>query len=365
MKDGDVPPTDSNLSSKVCRLTTSGITTLPISRSTLNGKVITNSPPLTNNTIPTSRPVAPPNNQMPSTSNNIVTTQAENSLSGAIRIRNREHARNTRLRKKAYIEELKLTLNEVSARYDAKVKEHKAEEERDLEVRNVRYQVMEEFLKLRASGSDTNFAKLLARWALILDDGFTLTLPKIEYRTVVENDALGQVLRGAAECLEDASKIASFVNALFSSNNPLSKNLVTTCYLYDRKNLVMDRDIAVLEWTGITLGAMAQGAISELKVKGHMKATFNSVSNKLINAELLFDTGSVISYISNFMHIHEVNQSTNKSSPNVSLASDMRPGTSEGNGICANVTIASHEGDYSSDEEYKTIPSRKKRILFR
>ena len=95
------------------------------------------------------------------------------------RDRNREHARNTRLRKKAYVEELKRTWTELVAQRDASDLEKRHEKQRDLEVLEVCYRVMEEFLKLRARESESS---LLARWVAILEDGFTLTLPKTEYR---------------------------------------------------------------------------------------------------------------------------------------------------------------------------------------
>jgi len=276
------------------------------------------------------------------------------------RDRNREHARNTRLRKKAYVEQLKLTLTEMVARRDAREFETKQKEQRDSEVREVRYRVMEEFLKLRASGSDANFANLLARWTAILEGGFTLTLPKTEYRLMVENGSntqtgvhvSAQVLRGAAECLEDASKITSFISTFVSSNNTALNSIVTMSYICDRKRFMMDGDIAMLDWSGLTSGAITQGAMSELNVQGRMKATFNPVSNKLICAELLFDTGTVPFYVNEFMHTQQVNQSTNGSSLNNLLDSVLPSVTSEVNGMSANVTITS---DSSSDDHYQSI----------
>jgi len=299
------------------------------------------------------------------------------------RDRNREHARNTRLRKKAYVEELKRTLTELVAQRDAQDLEKRHEKQRDLEVREVRYRVMEEFLKLRARGSDVN---LLARWVAILEDGFTLTLPKTEYRTMVENHssgmkrqvpldsgsnvktevcAPGQVLRGATECLEDASKVASFINTL-GSNNSHSNNLVTMAYLCDRKNFMMDGVNATLDWSGSTSGATSQGAISELSVNGYMRATFSPASNKLICAELLFDTGGISSFLDTSVHNQQVNQSTNGNTTNNSctaetdalLDSVLPPVTSEVNGMSSNVTIISYEkGDSSSDEDYNAQPN--------
>jgi len=272
------------------------------------------------------------------------------------------------------VEELKRTLTELVSQRDAQDLERRHEKQRDLEVREVRYRVMEEFLKLRARGSEAN---LLARWVAILEDGFTLALPKTEYRTMVESQRmvtppdssetqeLGQVLRGATECLEDASKVASFINNLTSANKPLSNNTVTMSYLCDRKHFIMDGTSAVLDWTVSTSGATTQGAKSEFTQKGCMRATFSPASNKLICAELLFDTGNVSSYLNQFSQYQTVNNPCTKSitydnscttDTDALLDSVLPPVTqSEVNGMTSNVAIISYEkGDSSSDEDYTT-----------
>ncbi len=179
------------------------------------------------------------------------------------RDRNREHARNTRLRKKAYVEELKRTLTELVTARDAAEIERRHEKQRELEVREVRYRVMEEFLKLRARGSESN---LLARWVAILEEGFTLTLPKTGYRDMVQSgtvltrqvsrssvggggatepisDPTVQVLHGATECFDDASKLAAYLQSLVTAGS------VIQSYSCDRKKFMMDGINAMLEWT--------------------------------------------------------------------------------------------------------------------
>ena len=179
------------------------------------------------------------------------------------RDRNREHARNTRLRKKAYVEELKRTLTELVTARDAGELERRHEKQRELEVREVRYRVMEEFLKLRARGSEAN---LLARWVAILEDGFTLTIPKTDYRNMVQTqniisrqvsttsvngtmdslvDPTLQVLRGATECFDDASKIATFLQSVATGT-------IVQAYNCDRKKFMMDGINAMLEWSHTT-----------------------------------------------------------------------------------------------------------------
>lgn len=227
------------------------------------------------------------------------------------RDRNREHARNTRLRKKAYVEELKRTLTELVNQRDQAEVERRHEKQRDLEVREVRYRVMEEFLKLRARGSEQN---LLARWIAILEDGFTLTLPKADYRKMacdggmvrrvssenqqcllnsVPNDMSKQVLRGANQSFEDASHVASLMESTLMGTG------VRMYYHCDRAHFMMDGIKAVLEWTLKATPQNADVNAPSFILKGCMRATFSPASNKLTCAELLFDTGAVIAQLKN------------------------------------------------------------------
>ena len=192
------------------------------------------------------------------------------------RDRNREHARNTRLRKKAYVEELKKTLTDLVTQRDASELEKRHEKQRDLEVREVRFRVMEEFLKLRARGSEAN---LFARWIAILEDGFSLTLPRTDYRQMVgpkivlpnqsdllrsaadtavncdHTNASVQVLKGPMECMDDALKLHHFVNSLGRIGSGRSQNSVKCIFTCDKNNFMMDGVNAFLEWTLVTSGA--------------------------------------------------------------------------------------------------------------
>lgn len=207
------------------------------------------------------------------------------------RDRNREHARNTRLRKKAYVEELKRTLTELVAQRDAAEFEKRQAAQRELEQREVRFRVIEEFLKLRGR-NEPNFA----RWAAILEDGFSLTLPVTSFRKMVATGAgneFGQVLDGVTNAMADASNLAEFLRSLGNkTEEPISLQ-----YHCDRKNFFMDDCNAVLEWEASTVGAVKCGAKAELTFKGSFRGKFSPASNKLINALISFDTGLVVSQV--------------------------------------------------------------------
>ena len=169
------------------------------------------------------------------------------------RDRNREHARNTRLRKKAYVEELKRTLTALVAQRDATELEKRHSAQRELEQREVRFRVVEEFLKLRGR-NELNYA----RWAAILEERFTLTLPNTDYRETVPNERgqFEQKLSGVSQVMDDSNMLAGFLQGLGKGNH--GHDNVVFVFDCDRKNFFMDNCTAVLNWTATTHGAMQQ-----------------------------------------------------------------------------------------------------------
>jgi len=220
------------------------------------------------------------------------------------RDRNREHARNTRLRKKAYVEELKATLSALVSQRDAAEMEKRHASQRELEQREVRFRVLEEFLKLRGR-NEAN----AARWAAILDEKFSLTLPVVNFRQMVHsNDSSHrnhnalheQVLNGVAEVMNDSTLCSSFLQTLGKRGH---SEVITLAYNCERHNFFMDNCTAVLDWTATTHGASEQGI--ELIVKGHTRAKFCPASNKLISVVMSFDTGAVVSQVNLIKKVKE------------------------------------------------------------
>lgn len=167
------------------------------------------------------------------------------------RDRNREHARNTRLRKKAYVEELKRTLTELVAQRDAVELEKRQSAQRELEQREVRFRVIEEFLKLRGR-NESNFA----RWAAILEDGFSLTLPISDLNKMMRGEVAPgceQTINGVSDVMADANVFASFLESMGSRNGT-----VACQFQCDRQQFFMDGCQAVLEWTATSVGAVAK-----------------------------------------------------------------------------------------------------------
>jgi len=212
------------------------------------------------------------------------------------RDRNREHARNTRLRKKAYVEELKATLSALVSQRDAAELEKRHSSQRELEQREVRFRVLEEFLKLRGRNEVND-----ARWAAILEEKFTLTMPVVNFREMVHSNDIThrnanalheQVLTGVTEVMNDSSLCSMFLQSLGKQGN---SELIIFAYNCDRHYFFMDNCTAMLDWTATTHGASEQGI--ELIVKGHVRAKFCPASNKLISVVMSYDTGAILSQV--------------------------------------------------------------------
>lgn len=213
------------------------------------------------------------------------------------RDRNREHARNTRLRKKAYVEELKATLSALVAQRDATDVERRHASQRELEQREVRFRVLEEFLKLRGRNEPNP-----ARWSAILEDKFHLTLPITDFRDMVHrnredyNKSHEQVVTGVPDLMEDSSLCSVFLQKLLGKG---ATEIVTLSYNCDRNDFFMDNCKATLDWTATTGQRLPlDGGVSTVFVlKGQIQAMFCPASNKLISAVVRFDTGAIASQI--------------------------------------------------------------------
>lgn len=229
------------------------------------------------------------------------------------RDRNREHARNTRLRKKAYVEELKRTLTEIVAQRDAAELEKMHSTQREREQREVRFRVMEEFLKLRGR-NELN----AGRWVAILEDGFTLTLPRTNFRQMVDGDNsplegidgnaiagrsdLEQVIRGAGPVMEDSQYLSNFLQTIGSTDHSFQAPQIQIIYTCDRKKFFMDGNVAFMDFLATTVGAVNKGLHREIVFKGSMRSLFSPASNKLISVDITFDTGVIMNQLEHLVH---------------------------------------------------------------
>jgi len=205
------------------------------------------------------------------------------------RDRNRKHARNTRLRKKAYVEELKQTLNELVAQRDSAAAEQQQNRQREIEQREVRFRVLEEFLNLRGRNEGDS-----SRWSAILAPSFSLSLPLTPFQAMVSTTQTirEQTLEGAEEVMEDSCHFAAFLQTL--GNNPSIAVPISIEYQCDRKDFMMDGCDAVLAFNAQSVGAVSKGAATELNFSATVRAHFCAESNRLRSTSMMFDTGTIV-----------------------------------------------------------------------
>lgn len=223
------------------------------------------------------------------------------------RDRNREHARNTRLRKKAYVEELKRTLTELVAQRDTADLDRRHEAQRNQEQREVRFRVMEEFLKIRGRNEPN-----ASRWVAILEDGFAFSLPRTPFRRMADggeplanhaDTAAGtpsladQTLCGAAAVMEDSRYLAAYLQSIGGSAAAAGSSQVKIAYRCERTQFFMDGNVAFMDFDASTAGAVAKGTNAEAVFKGSMRASFSPASNKLISVHLQFDTAAFLQQV--------------------------------------------------------------------
>ena len=181
------------------------------------------------------------------------------------RERNRVHAKNTRLRKKAAVDEMKQKLSELVAQRDSA----KALDERQALIRkqnkDVRFLVIESFVK-QLEGK-ANFG----RWRALLKDDVSVLYP-------CQKDA--SPTEGADNVMEVGSGLILSLRALAEDDNLL------VSYDCDRKSLLMDDSTAVVNIT-----AKFHTPMGIKYMRGSFRATFCVHTNKIQSATFVLDTG--------------------------------------------------------------------------
>lgn len=121
------------------------------------------------------------------------------------RNRNREHAKNTRLRKKAYVLKLKALVERISRQKEVEEAERRALGVRIYETHNIRKQVVHTYFNYRAA-NERNHSK----WADILDETFLLVIPITPYRSFHKGDIVNntRVVRGIHGAISESASLS-------------------------------------------------------------------------------------------------------------------------------------------------------------
>lgn len=179
----------------------------------------------------------------------------------AQRDRNKEHARNTRLRKKAYIDTLKATLMEMVDQRDANLRQVALDAQRQAQHRQVRWQVLQTFLGMRGrAGPTTSYSQdEYAGWAALLEDEFTLSRPGSFQKDAdgAYAEAATVVLDGVVPAMSDPNE-ANRVIRECGRGIPAKSACIEFTYSCDQSTMLMDGCTCVINWSGSTHDAVSK-----------------------------------------------------------------------------------------------------------
>merc|ERR1711957_609592 len=205
----------------------------------------------------------------------------------ANRDRNREHARNTRLRKKAYLETLKCTVNELCTERDTLVTERAGAATILVEMNNTRTEVLMSFFALRSANE-----KRRQLWASILDESsFACILPVTPYRSFpaseVQVSKCQRTILGIDGMMSDTASLHVLLNTLVDRSRFPNASIAFRYTLVTEEAVVAGNQM-MARWVMQTLNATQCGARTEVSKQGMLCCKFNS-AHKIVGLELMFD----------------------------------------------------------------------------
>lgn len=205
----------------------------------------------------------------------------------ASRDRNREHARNTRKRKKAYLEELKSTVDQLCRERDSLVSERAAAAKSMVEIHNTRIEVLMSFFALRVANE-----KNRELWSSILDETcFTSTMPITPYRSFpayeVQASKCQRYIQGIDGMVADTASLHVLFNSLVDRKK-FPEGKVEFRYSLVTDDAVVSGGQMLARWVMKTTNATELGAQVDVSKQGMLCGRFNS-AHKITSIDLMFD----------------------------------------------------------------------------
>eukprot|EP00598_Pedospumella_elongata_P000703 CAMPEP_0184968048 /NCGR_PEP_ID=MMETSP1098-20130426/1219_1 /TAXON_ID=89044 /ORGANISM="Spumella elongata, Strain CCAP 955/1" /LENGTH=843 /DNA_ID=CAMNT_0027489601 /DNA_START=82 /DNA_END=2613 /DNA_ORIENTATION=+ len=208
-----------------------------------------------------------------------------------VRAKNREHAKNTRLRKKNYIETLKDNIKDVSTTRDVREKDRKLALGKIADQNASRKRTISTFFSCRAS-MDTS----LEAWNNILTSDFTCVIPVTPYRSYPPHQVFDgrRQLVGAAGMVYDTLSMYAMLYSTLKLRPGPTTDLPKIKMVFDasQDSGIMQDTRYMCRWSMRTDGMMANGAPFELHQTGMLAAEFAEDGAKLRHVELTTDVMS-------------------------------------------------------------------------
>ncbi|CAM9556607.1 unnamed protein product [Chrysoparadoxa australica] len=215
------------------------------------------------------------------------------------RDRNREHARNTRLRKKAFVESLKQQVFELQTDRDKESREAQIKEVRESEEKMQRKFTVQIFLQLQCAGERDR-----SKWEVVLDEGCALRMPITPYRWFNKNEQVNEsrVLFGIDAAITDACSWAVMAEQLGSGTvdwRTARQDGEYTRLLGTVDSTVLSvGDMLMCRFTVQTANAHRSGVKGDCSLQGMLQCKFGAHS-RIVNMEMMFD---VMGFMQQLLH---------------------------------------------------------------
>lgn len=200
--------------------------------------------------------------------------------------KNREHAKNTRMRKKNYIESLKDNIKQLAEEREKYDRERKISLSRLAEQTVLRKKVLQTLFSFRSTGEIND-----SKWETILEESFELVMPITPYRSFPPSEVTeGQRhVKGIDAVILDTASFDSMIQSITTNCDDGERTIVQ--YYTGPDESVMNDNTYMCKWHMTTTNAMRRGSRYEVTKNGMAKAIF-STNNKLLFVELSFDVMS-------------------------------------------------------------------------
>ena len=206
------------------------------------------------------------------------------------RERNREHAKNTRIRKKAYVERLKIAVDELCRERDTLLSERTSASCQMIETHSKRVDVLSSFFALRAGYNSSDVRREL--WSGILDESsFTCRLPVTPYQSFPSSEVqvsnCQRTIVGVDAMIADAAANYVFLDSIVDRAMYPDGKIKFQYTLVTEESVVAGTQL-MARWAMSTLNANQFGSNTELQQRGMLICKFN-VAHKIVSIEIMFD----------------------------------------------------------------------------
>lgn len=214
------------------------------------------------------------------------------------RDRNREHAKNTRLRKKAYVTKLKELMDQVTRQKDKDDKDRKKVGEKIYEETVIRKHILRTMLSYRAENCQDR-----ATWSSILDDSVMFSIPVTPYRSFHKNDVVtnNRVLNGIEAVMKDVASFAVLVESIGQGSNAWMDAIKhgeggQVLIHVEPQEILAAGDYVMICYYMEMIGVGMNDSINKCIQHGMIRCQFNE-ENKIIAVEMVFDVMAFLQQI--------------------------------------------------------------------